>query len=61
MEMELRESLVVQGLLGRVGKLAVGERKALQMGEMLLMRRMNQTLTQNSEESNSRSTDDAFN
>jgi hypothetical protein len=61
MEMELRESLVVRGLFGRVGKLAVGERKALQIGEILILRRMSQTLTQNSENSNSRSIDDAFN
>jgi hypothetical protein len=61
MEMELRESLMVQGLLIRAGKLAVSERKVLQIGEILLLRRMSQTLTQNSENSNSRSTDDAFN
>jgi hypothetical protein len=61
MEMELRESLVPRGLLGRVGKLAVGERKALQIGEILLLRNVSQTLTQNSENSNSRNTNDAFN
>jgi hypothetical protein len=61
MEMELRESLEVRRLFGRVGKLAVGERKVLQIGEILFLRRMSQTLTQNSENSNSRSIDDAFN
>jgi hypothetical protein len=61
MEMELRESLMAQGLLGRVGELAVGERKVLQAGEISFLRRISQTLTQNSENSNSRSTDDAFN